>query len=368
MYFRFHLMKKRVFVSVTNDLSTDQRVHKTCMSLHEMGFEVMLVGQKHHNSIPLNRPYNTFRFNVWVERGPFFYLEYNMRLLFVLLFNKNNILLSNDLDTLLANYICSKLKRIPLVYDSHELFPEAPELVNSTIKKGIWQSLESFFLPKVDASFTVCESIAHYYFKKYDIKMNVLRNVPNISKDVSIEKDKNVILYQGNLNPGRGLELAIATMAFLPEFKLKIIGGGHEMSRLKELAEKLDVSSQIEFLGRVKFQNLKTHTDRAIIGLLLEEPLGLSFEYSLPNKLFDYIHSNTIVLASPLIEVKKIISKYPVGEILKNRNPKKMAQQIRDMISNSTNFQFSNAKRDLNWQKESLVFQKVFSPYSTVKK
>jgi len=361
-------MKKRVFVSVTNDLSTDQRVHKTCMSLNEIGFEVMLVGQKHHNSVLVDRPYNTLRFNVWIERGPLFYLEYNIRLFFVLFFNKNDILLSNDLDTLLANYICSKLKRIPLIYDSHELFPEAPELVNSPIKKGIWQSLESFFLPRVVASFTVCESIASYYFKKYGVKMNVLRNVPSSSKETSVEKDKNVILYQGNLNPGRGLELAIATMAFLPEFKLKIIGGGHEMSRLKELAEKLDVSSQIEFLGRVKFQNLKTHTDRAIIGLLLEEPLGLSFEYSLPNKLFDYIHSNTIVLASPLIEVKKIISKYPVGEILKNRNPKKMAQQIRDMISNSTNFQFSNAKRDLNWQKESLVFQKVFSPYSTVKK
>jgi glycosyltransferase involved in cell wall biosynthesis len=192
--------------------------------------------------------------------------------------------------------------------------------------------------------------------------------VPSSSKETSVEKDKNVILYQGNLNPGRGLELAIATMTFLPEFKLKIIGGGHEMSRLKDLAEKLKVTSQVEFIGRVKFQNLKAHTDRAVIGLLLEEPLGLSFEYSLPNKLFDYIHSNTIVLATPLIEVKKIISKYPVGEILKDRNPKKMAQQIRDIISNRKNFQFSDAKRDLNWQKESLVLQKVFSPYSKVKK
>ena len=68
--------------------------------------------------------------------GPFFYIEYNLRLFFILfLFSKCHLLLANDLDTLLANFLASKCKGVPLVYDSHELFPESPELLKSPFKK-----------------------------------------------------------------------------------------------------------------------------------------------------------------------------------------------------------------------------------------
>ena len=44
MYFRKY--EKKIIVSVTNDISTDQRVHKVCESLQSMGFEVILWGRK----------------------------------------------------------------------------------------------------------------------------------------------------------------------------------------------------------------------------------------------------------------------------------------------------------------------------------
>lgn len=39
-------------------------------------------------------------------------------------------LLANDLDTLLPNYLVSRISKSKLVYDSHELFTELPELIN----------------------------------------------------------------------------------------------------------------------------------------------------------------------------------------------------------------------------------------------
>ena len=356
-------MRKKVIVSVTNDISTDQRVFKVCNSLQAMGFEVELIGASRPWSVALNRDYSCKRMKMWFNTGPLFYFEYNLRLFFLLLFKPAAVLLSNDLDTLLANYLISKLKNIPLVYDSHELFPEAPELLERPFKKRLWERLESFLLPKIKHAYTVCESIQSYYKALHGIDMKVVRNVPNLCSKPSRDRNTKTLLYQGNINPGRGLEVAIKSMSFLPDYRLKIIGNGIGLNKLKALSETEGVSSQVEFLGRLPFEDLKKHTESASIGILFEEPLGLSFEYSLPNKLFDYIHAETPVIASPLIEVKKIVEKYKVGEFLVDRNPEHIAQQIQAMESKLSTYEFGKAKAELNWKNEEKVLKLVFADF-----
>lgn len=354
-------MRKKVIVSVTNDISTDQRVFKVCNSLQAMGFEVELIGVSRPWSVALNREYICKRIKICFNIGPLFYFEYNIRLFFLLLFKPASVLLSNDLDTLLANYLISKLKNIPLVYDSHELFPEAPELLERPLKKRLWECLESFLLPKIKHAYTVCESIQLHYKALHGIDMKVVRNVPNLCSQPSRDRNTKTLLYQGNINPGRGLEVAIKSMSFLPDYRLKIIGNGIGLNKLKLLSESEGVSNQVEFLGRLPFEDLKKHTESASIGILFEEPLGLSFEYSLPNKLFDYIHAETPVIASPLIEVKKILEKYNVGELLVDRNPEHIAQQIQAMEYKLSTYEFIKAKAELNWKNEHEVLESIFS-------
>src|SRR5690554_2991253 len=124
------MKNKKIIVSVTNDLYTDQRVHKVCMFLYENGYEVLLVGRKLKNSEPItDRPYSIKRFKLVFNAGALFYSNYNLRLFWFLLFTRFDVLLSNDLDTLLANYCAHRLKsKSRLVYDTHELFTEVPEL------------------------------------------------------------------------------------------------------------------------------------------------------------------------------------------------------------------------------------------------
>ena len=50
---------KRVVVSVINDLSFDQRVDKVCTTLTNNGFEVLLIGRKLKESLPISRDYQT---------------------------------------------------------------------------------------------------------------------------------------------------------------------------------------------------------------------------------------------------------------------------------------------------------------------
>jgi glycosyltransferase involved in cell wall biosynthesis len=352
-------MSNTIIVSVSNDLCTDQRVHKVCSSLVSYGYNVHLVGFKSSKSLELNRAYRTHRFKIWFSKGPLFYAEFSIKLFFYLLFNKSDHLLSNDLDTLLPNYLVSKLKRQSLVFDAHEIFSDSPELQGRPLVKSFWQYLEAFLMPRVSFMYTVCDSLATHYRKKLKVEMEVVRNVPVlVNKDTPALINK-VLLFQGNMNLGRGLGLAIEALVFLPDYKLIIVGAGFDY--LKPIAIKHGVLNQIEFVGVVPFEMLKHYTEKASIGILLEEPIGLSFTYSLPNKLFDYIHSNLKIIASPLSEVKRIIDQYDVGVILKERNPKSLAAQIIELENKTINLdEYARAKKDLNWGKEQIVLKNIF--------
>ena len=123
------MSKPIAIVSVINDLVTDRRVHKTCVVLTEQGFDVILVGRVLKNSLLIDqRPYNTHRMKLWFEKGVFFYVEFTARLFLFIRKNNADLLVANDLDTLWPNNYFSKRRKIPLVYDSHEIFCEVPEL------------------------------------------------------------------------------------------------------------------------------------------------------------------------------------------------------------------------------------------------
>ncbi len=159
----------RIIISATNDLSTDQRIKKICETLFELNFDIVLIGRKLKSSLPLKRKYRTIRMKLLFNKGFLFYAEYNLRLFFQLLFLKKDILLSNDLDTLLPNFLISKIFSKKLVYDSHELFTEVPELISRPKVQKVWIKLEKYILPKLNNVYTVNNTIANYYSKKYGI-------------------------------------------------------------------------------------------------------------------------------------------------------------------------------------------------------
>ena len=134
----FTTQNKHVTVSVINDLSSDNRVKKTCQELVAMGFKVTLVGRILASSNPItNWSFETKRMKLLFKKGILFYAFFNTRLFFYLLFSKSDVLYANDLDTLLPNYLVSKLKGSKLIYDSHEIFCEVPELQSTPFKKRI---------------------------------------------------------------------------------------------------------------------------------------------------------------------------------------------------------------------------------------
>jgi glycosyltransferase involved in cell wall biosynthesis len=358
---------KRVIVSVTNDLVTDQRVGKTCAVLTEMGFKVLLVGRKLKKSNSIQRDYEVKRFRLLFNKGFLFYAEYNLRLFFFLLFSKKNLLFSNDLDTLVPNYLISKIQKKKLIFDSHELFSEIPELENRKRVKNFWLAIEKKIIPKLKNIITVSDSIKEHYQSLYGVNVSVVRNIPENKKVIQTPFDfdthgKKIILYQGSVNVGRGLELMIDTMHLLEDYILVIIGDGDISTKLIEKVNTLDLKNCVKFLGRINPDELKNLTPNTTVGMSLEEDLGLNYRYALPNKIFDYIHAEVPMVVSNLPEMKAIIKKYAIGEVLIDRTPISLASTIKTMAAKNYKKELIQAKKQLNWTLEKEKLISIISP------
>ncbi|MBL7889473.1 MAG: glycosyltransferase [Bacteroidia bacterium] len=371
---------KKAIVSVINDLSTDQRVHKVCSSLQTMGYDVTLVGRKQRKSLPLQeRAYKTKRMFLLFEKGPLFYLEYQKRLFWYLIFHKADVLVSNDLDTLLPNFLVSKLKGGELVYDSHEIFCEVPELQNNPIKKNIWKRLERWIFPKLKHVFTVNDSIAKIYSEEYKVPVKVIRNIPPLAnqlklkpstkQELGIHQNKKIIVLQGaGINIDRGAEEAVEAMQYVNDAVLMIVGSGDVIALLHQMVKKLNLAEKVIFVGKVPFEKLLQYTHYADLGLTLDKDTNINYKYSLPNKLFDYIHAGVPVLASGLVEIKKIIEEYKVGDCIQAHDPKHIAEKINSILNNEVQLldwkkNCKIAAENLNWENEEKLLTQVYKPF-----
>lgn len=358
---------KRAIVSVINDLVTDQRVNKSCLALQKAGYEVLLVGRKQRKSPPMDeRPYGTKRMKLLFEKGPLFYVEYNIRLFFFLLFHRANLLLSNDLDTVLPNYFISRLKGSKMVFDSHEYFTETPELVGRPKVQRVWKRIEGFVVPKLDEMITVCDSIADLFREKYGVKVHVIRNIPprkalppkGDKTALGLPADKHLLILQGSgINIQRGAEELVQAMTLLDDCFLMIIGGGDVLPILKQMVEEQKITDRVRFFPRMPYQQMMAYTQLAELGFCLDKDTNLNYRFSLPNKLFDFIQAGVPIVASHLTEIEKIIRQYDIGTFIENHEPSTIAATIKEALSDKDRLSvwkqhLAVAAQDLCWENE----------------
>lgn len=369
-------LRRRIIVCVTNDLVTDQRVHKVCTFLHENDFKVLLIGRKKRNSIAMDgRAYATKRLMLLFEKGIGFYLEYHIRLFLFLLFSRCSHILSNDLDTLLPAFLAKKIKiNCTLIYDSHEYFTEVPELIAHPTKKKIWESVERFVFPKLKHVYTVNSSIALKYSKKYKVKVDVVRNLapkwnPKSIKskaELGIPENKKLLIVQGaGINVDRGIEELVMAMQHTKNIFLMVVGDGDVLPLLKASVKELGLKDKIGFYPKCPYQEMMQYTFHADLGLTLDKNTNLNYLFSLPNKVFDYIQANTPILATNLVEVAKIVTKNNVGTIISSHQPRLLANDIIAAISNEKQIEIwkqncSIAAEKYAWEKETEILKQIY--------
>lgn len=364
----------KVLSAVINNIETDQRVDKVCNSLLKFGYEVELIGTTLRGRPLLNKSYKTTIIPLQNQKSFKLYAEFNFKLFFNLLLkvDNNTILLANDLDSLLPFYLVSKIKKLPLVFDSHEIFSELPSLHNRPKTKKMWKTLERFLLPKMNHFYTVSDGYAKWFKKEYSVNTEIIRNVPYLKKDnnelIFLEIPKvptgtKIILYQGALNISRGLEYTIRAMQYIDNCIFWIAGDGPLRKDLEHLVVELNLTEKIHFFGNLSPKNLKTITPLADIGISLEQDLGISYKYALPNKIFDYFQAGVPVLATYLPEIKKTVEKYQAGRVIKEHDEKHIAEEIILMLKQGKEIYENNlnqAALECCWENEEQKLKAIF--------
>ena len=380
----------RIVMAVTNDLVTDRRVLRHAATLREAGYEVTLFGR---NDL-----------HVRSRRSWRFYAEYNLRLLLRLLRTRCDIVWANDTDTLPACWLAARLKGRRLVMDSHELFPEVPELIDRPRVKRVWERIEGLLLPRCDANMTVCQSIADYYRSKYGVEMTVVRNlwsdecgvmsdegIGNWSDECGVMSDEEIgisnssfiihhsslkmLMYQGAVNKGRGVDWAIDALEFLPDCRLVVAGGGDLLEEMKAYAQSKPWAERIVFTGRLTPEELEPLTRQAAVGLVMLEDMGLSYHFALPNRIGDFVAAGVPIVVSDLPEMAAVVKRFGVGEIIdvdminvdkligsmgKNDpstyqriNVLALAEAVRKVLAKEWKEEdFAAARADMDWNKE----------------
>jgi len=360
-----------IAVLVINDLTTDNRVARTCDVLVELNHRVTLIGRRRDNSTPLDRPYETLRLRLPVHTGPLFYVLFNLRLIWLLWKLRPDGIFINDVDTGWAAWVYSLFRRVPMIYDAHELFLEVPELAGRSVVRAIWGWVERRVVERVQGRITVSPSIAAELQRRYGTSFSCVRNIPLVHQQVvelplptGLNGRPFAILQGAGINVDRGGEELVLAMQDVSDLALLIVGDGDAVPEMKRLASDRDLMNRVFFLPRVPLDVLMGYTRRAVLGLAIDKVTNLNYRYALPNKLFDYIHAGIPVIHADGEEITAIVRQFDIGCAIPSHQPEAIAQTISNAIRDSEQYarwkkNAAVAAESLTWASEKKVLEKM---------
>jgi len=340
-------------------------MQRICRSLSKAGYDVTLVGRALQHSKPLEKePFKQVRLKCFFNKGKFFYIEYNLRLLFFIICGQMDLIGAIDTDTLLACTIGGKIKRVKRVFDAHEYFTHVPELNKRPIARKIWEMVERICIPPMDQCYTVGQKLAEQYSKEYGKPFQVIRNLPYKQTSESLtEKTEKFILYQGALNEGRGLEELLDAIEIM-NVKVKIAGEGDLSNKLRQKTRQLGINHKVEFLGYLKPAELRELTAKAFIGYNLLNATSWSYYYSLSNKFFEYIQAGVPCISNHFPEYEAINEEHEVAWLTELK-VEKIREAIDELFNNPSLYQrlqnnCKAAAEVYNWEQEEQQLLKIY--------
>lgn len=274
-----------------------------------------------------------------------------------------------------------KLKKIyggNLIYDSREIYSAIGNLHNQPIKQFIFSRIEKYMINDVDDVIVSGRLDAEHLKTIFPQRINyhLIMNVPPQNKienndllreHFGIAKDRKILLYQGMLMQGRGIEAAIKSMKFLDDYALVIMGAGDEMrEQFAQLSQENGVSEKVYFKTPVTYTELHQWTCSADIGLALFEPISLSYKLALPNKLFEYAMAGIPSISTNLPAIQYVIQDHKFSYLIDYPfTPKDISEAVKKIFEPNSYKKFqiaaNSASEIYNYQAQIPTIKKVFN-------
>lgn len=372
----------KVISLLVSNFVNDNRVYRMAKGLSMAGFPTTVVAWKKgdvatkecFNGVDVERVVLS-SLNWKVPRlllGRIHYLEYTTRVIFR--YRHVDVWHCNDYEAYVIGVLAKMTRpRLKLVYDCHEL--ESHRNGKSWFMKILVRTFEHMFIKWSRLVITVSPSIREYYNTVFNLKeVALIRNLPNemnvlrsntLREKLGLDNNQRIFLYQGMLGKGRGIEVLLSAFQARKDKNAVIVFMGFGV--LKEKIETYALTNKnIFFVPAVSYSDIPLYTGSADVGLNSVEPTCLSYKYSLPNKLFEYIQSEIPVLTNPLPDCAALVNEYAVGRVIPTWNIESINEVVNDMLTEDLSLYQSKlkaAKKVLNWEVEEQV---LISAYKSI--
>ena len=371
-------MSQKVVHIVLNPFTQDSRVIRECKSLTKKGYDVTVIAywleglsvEERENGYKIIRiPLLTKSWSKHPIIQIIKYLEFLIKSLLITKKIKPDICHGHDPDGLLIGYFVKFFLRSKLIYDSHELWSDSIHLKgDKQILYKIGRKIEKILIKYAEVVIAVNKSILDVIKKENNIKCTaVVRNIPHAiecvtqftKKELGFPDCESNIIYVGNIERGRGIEVMIKSMERVHNnIGLVLMGKDSAFKiEMEKLSKSKKLESRIRFIDSVHPNQILSVCKLADVGIAPIENLCKSYYLSLPNKIFEYIHAELPVLVSDFPEMKNIVENYSVGEVFNVDEPSSIIEVINNYFDNPDQIikyeqNCLQASKELNWDNE----------------
>lgn len=277
---------------------------------------------------------------------------------------------SNDLNTLPQGYICNLIKGKKLIYDSHEVQTDRTGYVG---KKYYY--LEKFLIKKIDRMIMTTDTRAEYTSELYGIeKPKVIHNYPfyrevedkvDLYKIADIPREEPILLYQGGIQEGRGIEKIVEAIPYFDRGKVVFIGDGKLKPKIINMVRDMNLQDKVRFVPKVPVNDLPKYTKNAYLGFQVLQNICFNHYSTLSNKLFEYMMAEVPVIASSFPEIKKIVDGDGTGITVNTEHSKEIAKGVNKLLSDKEmwikfKLNCKKSKNKYNWEKEKEKFIDIY--------
>lgn len=280
---------------------------------------------------------------------------------------------SNDLNTLPQGYICSKwrVKSKKLIYDSHEV-----QTSRTGYDSPIHGKLEAFLIKKIDEMIVENHTRAKYNEDLYGFYPHVVHNYPfgqtnlhvekvDLHELLNIPKQEKILLYQGGIQTGRGLDKLIQAVPLFNEGVLVLIGDGKIKKELQAMVHEMGLEEKVKFLPKVPLAELPKYTRNAYLGFQVLNNVCFNHYSASSNKLFEYMMAGVPVVACSFPEIQRVVEGDRTGVNVDSHDPVSIADGVNWLLNSPekhTEMKINSLKASTkyNWEIEKHNLLKVY--------
>jgi len=275
-----------------------------------------------------------------------------------------NVIHAHDVNTLPTAWLASRLCGATLVYDAHEISTSREGY--SSFRKLV-AMVEQVLMPQAAGTITTTEARAKFFARAYGVpRPVVLQNRPRVQQvmrsdrirvELKLDQPWPIIVYQGGIQQGRGLERLARVAADVPNAYFVFIGGGRLDSSLRRIVEELQLEQRVRFIPTVALAELPNYTASADIGVQPIENTCLNHYTTDSNKLFEYVQAGLPVVASDLPEIRRVVREHDLGVLVPEGDSVALAAALRDLVGDEGKRQYYAAQSRkaasvLNWESQ----------------